>query len=204
MSASPAPIPGRRNRIEGVAWQSQNANQWCWAACCVMIAQALGMARISAALPLTQCGVFALATGRTAESLCRRDDQRLSGFCARFDCIEDGAQETGGVVSDTLRRLLPAGMPLPVSVHGLEHVDDAEIRAMIDRRRPVAVLCEMPAARGGTRQHYVLIIGYDTDRGDYLLWDPDPAHGLRRISRGRWYELGTWIGTVMLRDAPGS
>ena len=49
MNAQPAArtesLPRRRNRIEGIAWQSQNANQWCWAACCVMIAEALGKSR---------------------------------------------------------------------------------------------------------------------------------------------------------------
>ena len=205
MNAQPAArtesLPGRRNRIEGIAWQSQNANQWCWAACCVMIAEALGLRRLPGNLPLTQCGVVALTLGRAPETLCRQPTRALSGLCARFDCIEDGAREIGGVVSQTLRRMLPPDLPVAHSIHGLERIDDAEIRGMIDRGRPVAVLCEIPTAGGGSRNHYVLIIGYDTGCGDYTIWDPDPRHGLRRISRGRWYELGTWVGAVVLRDA---
>jgi hypothetical protein len=195
-------LPGRRNRIQGIAWQSQNANQWCWAACCVMIAEALGLSRLPGGLPLTQCGVVALTLGRAPEALCRQPANRLSGACANLDCTEDGAREIGGVVSETLRRMLPPDMPVAHSIHGLERIDDAEIRAMIDRGHPVAVLCDIPTRRGGGRNHYVLIIGYDTGRGEYTVWDPDPSHGLRRISRGRWYELGTWVGAVVLRD-PG-
>lgn len=202
LAATAEALPGRRNRIRGIAWQSQNANQWCWAACCVMIAEALGLARLPGGLPLTQCGVVALTLGRPPGALCRQPAHPLSGLCARLDCIEDGAREIGGVVSETLRRMLPPGMPVAHSIHGLERIDDAEIRAMIDRGHPVAVLCEIPTAGGGSRNHYVLIIGYDTGRGEYTVWDPDPRHGLRRISRGRWWELGTWVGCVVLRD-PG-
>lgn len=200
MSPQPDAAPGRRHRIDGVVWQQQNAHQWCWAACCVMIAQALGVRSISETVPLTQCGVFAVATGRPPEAVCQRGSLRLSGVCDRFDCIEDGMRGIDGVVSETLDLLLKPGMPKPVSVHGVEAFEEAEILAMVDRGWPVAVLCELPAAGGGTRNHYVLIIGYDTGRGEYLVWDPAPEHGLRRVSMERWYEIGTWVGAVALRD----
>lgn len=201
--APPKPEPGVRNWVQNVKWESQHGDQWCWAACVVMIFRALKKSHFPDGREVTQCRVYARAKCQDPEWFCIKAQVKLSGECRTLDCATAAARRTEGVVSETLTRLLPPDAPLASSEPGIDKMSDADIREMIDSGWPVAVLT---IPKGSTRRHYVLIIGYDTEAGRYDVWDPDPdpkRGGVLPISRGRWSKIGTWEGAVALRPRPG-
>lgn len=175
-------------------WELQQADQWCWAACAVMIARKLGVERVSDDLPLTQCAVVALVLDPAMEEPCTK--RRYLGDCRLERCATTESGALRGVVSETLEQLLPKGSPVPNSVHGIDNVTAEDIRDMIAKGWPVAVLTQ---PLGGDTNHYVLITDYDSDSGDFHVWDPAPnVDNERRASLQTWYEIGKWIGAVML------
>lgn len=193
--------PGTFNYVSGVDYQAQKGNQWCWAACAVMISQALGEWRTTAGELWTQCRVVKLVYPAFTDKLCKPalPANWLVGICGRFNCADEGARNTDGVVSDALRMMLPAAKVPLVGISQPNVLSNAQVQEMIDRGQPIAVLNHIDDHNSKPRRHYVLIVGYDAPRGEHLIWDPATGIGLRRIDRQRWYEdVGMWIGSVPL------
>lgn len=197
----PARTPGVFNYVANIEWQAQKANDWCWAACAVMISQALGVWRNVDGQFWTQCRVLALVHPAFSETLysltCPRD--RLEGICDTASCADGNAQRTEGVVSNALRLMLPPTELAKVSNSVPDIPAAATIQEMIDRGQPLAVLGHMKTSTGRMRRHYVLIVGYDAPRNDYFVWDPAVGAGLRPVDLQNWWsEFGDWIGSIPL------
>jgi hypothetical protein len=206
-------MPNNGNFISSSNWESQIwGSRWCWAACTVAIARSLGVTEIqsagSAALPLTQCGVYVKTYGMPQQQVCTVAGSNLDGTCRRFVCADSGAMGVRGVVSEALGKVLPTTAPQPLGRLGQPTNPNApghdpsythrHIYDMIDRGHPVAVLIA-PAGSPPDTRHYVLIHGYDILAGRLEVWDPDPSYGQRSVSFSEFREkIGEWRGTVLL------
>lgn len=192
--------PGVRNQVsDDLVWQRQMAGQWCWAACTLLIMQALGIWKTPNDLRWSQCRVFVKHSGWTPERVCRPQGGPLLGTsCLTRNCVDVDAGGIDGMVSEALAKIVPLWKARPKRIDNADNFSDARIRTLIDRGWPVAVLNDVINSKGEKRRHYVLIIGYDVPAGNFGVWDPAPNVGYRVVDRRHWHVIGDWVGAVDL------